>query len=144
MKSYEVLFRIASGWMSSMLLADKLRLKDIPQDVRTADYGLYIAALRLSRDISVERFVEDLTVLSEDASGLDKDNWQSGQILRLLADNAWMDDYFGKEVKNLEVFRKGFSDKLLRELSEGEQLRADHLRAEFEKYGLIQREPEVE
>jgi hypothetical protein len=140
-KTIEYLYKSALLWICDMLLYDKIRLKDIPFEIRTSDTGTYVVAFRLSREISRERLFEDITILCEDICALEEDYFCREQLLSKLADNIWRDSYFGdsREKQDYEDFRKTISEKLLREVRESDRIRAEHLRTELEKYGLIQR-----
>ena len=49
-----------------MILCDKIQIKDMPFEIRTLDHGFYVAAFRVSRNISSERFMADVMLLYKD------------------------------------------------------------------------------
>lgn len=61
--------RIESSYLiflRNMLLSNKIRLTDIPQVLRMMDVSIYLTALRISREISRQRYQEDLDVMRSD------------------------------------------------------------------------------
>lgn len=61
-----LLIQSTLNFIENMLLYDKVRIKDVPLNLRTIKTSLYISALRISRGISQERYIEDLNLLKSD------------------------------------------------------------------------------
>ena len=80
-RKVEHMNRMYLQFLTEMILCDKIQIKDMPFELRTSDSGLYVAAFRVSRNISSERFADDLQLLQKD---LEKDFSKKERFQRLL------------------------------------------------------------
>lgn len=101
-------------WVDNMLLCDMIRLRDVPKEIRTASSGVYITALRMSRSISCERFVQDLKVLALDIYTMPDSAKYKTCLIDLLRDELSMNNYTGVEA--YERFREDLYPELIQAL----------------------------
>lgn len=79
MKSNRMISKKPCKILCDLLLDNRIRLSDIPQKKRLDYYVYYVYAFRVDRNISRNRYIEDLQIMAEDIkqfTGFDKDNWQ--------------------------------------------------------------------
>ena len=88
-------------FLTEMILCDKIQIKDMPFEIRTLDRGFYVAAFRVSRNISSKRFADDLQLLQKD---LEKDFPKKERFQRILDLYIQWDLPAGDE--NNEAFQK--------------------------------------
>ena len=65
-KKVEHMNRMYLQFLTEMILCDKIQIKDMPFELRTSNTGFYVAAFRVSRNISSERFMADVMLLYKD------------------------------------------------------------------------------
>lgn len=58
--------QITLQWIEKMLFYDKIRLKDIPTEIRISSADIYIIAFRISRNKTFHQYLQDLEVLCSD------------------------------------------------------------------------------
>lgn len=126
------------AWLFVEVLEDRIRLQDIPRDIRLVCDSLYTAAFRHSSWTSAARYIENLNTLSADIVSLDLKDTQRARLLRELADymHRPLDDCNGG--KEIEEYRRNFNGKLSEELSESERVRTGALLAELKAQGYIE------
>lgn len=88
-------------WLEEQVFNNKMRLSDIPREIRLLppSSGIYLYALRLSsrKYFPVERFIEDLNIITDDICSVDKQKWEFVKLLILrlgsyLDINEWLDN----------------------------------------------------
>ena len=62
--------QITLQWIEKILFYDKVRLKDIPTEIRATSADIYIVAFRISRNITCQRYLQDLEVLCLDLTAI--------------------------------------------------------------------------
>mgnify|MGYP007083915063 CR=1 FL=1 len=108
---YYDLYQNALHWIKSMLLYDKIRLKEIPQEIRFSNNIIYITALRISNGISVNRLIEDLEVLCGDICSLNEKNRYSEKLLRIFSAYLNINNY--KEEERFVSFQNNICKEIL-------------------------------
>lgn len=92
---------IFADWFEEQVFEDKMRLADIPREIRLLppSENIYVYALRLSsrKYFPVERFIEDLNIITDDICSVAKQKWEFVEhlILRLesyLDINEWLEN----------------------------------------------------
>lgn len=109
--NYYDLYQNALHWIKSMLLYDKIRLKEIPQEIRFSNNIIYITALRISNGISVNRLIEDLEVLCGDICSLNEKNRCSEKLLRIFSAYLNINNY--KEEERFVSFQNNICKEIL-------------------------------
>jgi len=84
----------------------KIRLSDIPQELRKYNSVLHSSALRYARERNLaNRYVEELNVLLEDAVILEKqDKYASEDLYRLLFNSMYFGENYFKGEKSFDEF----------------------------------------
>ena len=103
--------QITLQWIEKMLFYDKIRLKDIPTEIRISSADIYIIAFRISRNKN-----QDL---------------MKSKLLRILS-NALKFHDFG-ENQELVDFQKNMPEILLQQLQTKEQAIQDNIRNQLYK-----------
>lgn len=67
-----ILVQNSLNFIVDMLLYDKVRIKNVPRELRVFNTSLYITALRISRGLSQERYMEDINLLKSDIPYVNK------------------------------------------------------------------------
>lgn len=70
-----------STFIEFLLIDGRVRLSEIPTDIRVSDTAIYISAFRVSRNISKERYLQDLNILENDLSFVDNNHFTEFQNL---------------------------------------------------------------
>ena len=109
-------------WVDKMLIADMIRLRDVPKEIRTSGSSVYITALRISNAISGERFVQDLKVLALDIYTMSEDDPQRERLVDVLCDYLSINEHEGEDV--LGSFRKDLYPTVLQALQNRENARS--------------------
>lgn len=123
--------QITLQWIEKMLFYDKVRLKDIPTEVRATSADIYIVAFRISRNISCQRYLQDLEVLCLDLTAMKNQDPMKSKLLRILS-NALKFHDFG-EKQEFVNFQKNMPEILLRQLQAKEQAVQNNIRDQFKK-----------
>ena len=131
-KSHEA----AVQFIQNMLFYNRARLAEIPFHTRKLDVGIYTIALRISRGISCERFVEDLAVLADDIEQLDNSSREKHMLLSQLDSSLSINNYKKNEV--FINFERNISPKVLCELLRSRGATEEIIRAELRKKGFIE------
>lgn len=113
-------------WACDMLLCDKIRLEDVPKEIRATSGAIYITALRISNIISCERFVQDLTILAQDICTLPPDHPNRHRLIQVLRDRIEINDHKGEDA--LESFQKNLFPEILQELQRSDAATHEMLR----------------
>ena len=123
--------QITLQWIEKMLFYDKVRLKDIPTEVRATSADIYIVAFRISRNITYQRYLQDLEVLCLDLTAMKNQDPMKSKLLRILSNALKFHDFGEKqEVVN---FQKNMPEILLRQLQAKEQAVQNNIRDQFKK-----------
>ncbi len=96
--------QITLQWIEKMLFYDKVRLKDIPTEIRATSADIYIVAFRISRNITCQRYLQDLEVLCLDLITMENQDPMKSKLLRILS-NA-LKFMILERNRNLSIFRK--------------------------------------
>lgn len=72
-----LLIQNSMDFIENMLFKNKVRIKDVPFNLRTYKTSLYICGLRISRGISQERYMQDLNLLKNDIQNIHNYNKRS-------------------------------------------------------------------
>ena len=123
--------QITLQWIEKMLFYDKVRLKDIPTEVRATSADIYIVAFRISRNITCQRYLQDLEVLCLDLTAMKNQDPMKSKLLRILS-NALKFHDFG-EKQEFVNFQKNMPEILLRQLQAKEQAVQNNIRDQFKK-----------
>lgn len=67
------LYDIATTYIHTLLARGKVRLSDVPYDIRISAEEIYLGAIPTSMLVSCERFVEDLQLMAEDIATMPDD-----------------------------------------------------------------------
>jgi hypothetical protein len=129
------LYDTALRWINDMLLCNRIRLKDVPRDIRTASC-VYVSAFRISRGISCERYIEDLAILRDDICSLEEGYFYKGQLIDTLFDYLSIHDYEGD--KRIEEFERSLPEAVLREMFKRRGLTQELIRSELKNRGFIE------
>lgn len=117
-------------WTCDTLLCDKIRLEDVPKEIRAASGAVYITALRISNIISCERFVQDLTILAQDICTLPPDHPNRHRLIQVLRDRIEINDHKGEDA--FQLFQKGLCPEVLCEIQQSDAIVQELLRQRFE------------
>ena len=123
--------QITLQWIEKMLFYDKVRLNDIPTEVRATSADIYIVAFRISRNITCQRYLQDLEVLCLDLTAMKNQDPMKSKLLRILS-NALKFHDFG-EKQEFVNFQKNMPEILLRQLQAKEQAVQNNIRDQFKK-----------
>ena len=123
--------QITLQWIEKMLFYDKVRLKDIPTEVRATSADIYIVAFRISRNITCQRYLQDLEMLCLDLTAMKNQDPMKSKLLRILS-NALKFHDFG-EKQEFVNFQKNMPEILLRQLQAKEQAVQNNIRDQFKK-----------
>lgn len=124
--------QITLQWIEQMLFYDKMRLKDIPTEIRISSADIYIIAFRISRNKTCHQYLQDLEVLCSDLITMENQDPMKSKLLRILS-NALKFHDFG-EKQELVDFQKNMPEILLRQLQAKEQAIHYHLKRQFNRY----------
>ncbi|WP_276688229.1 hypothetical protein [Ruminococcus callidus] len=124
--------QITLQWIEQMLFYDKIRLKDIPTEIRISSADIYIIAFRISRNKTCHQYLQDLEVLCSDLITMENQDPMKSKLLRILS-NALKFHDFG-EKQELVDFQKNMPEILLRQLQAKEQAIHYHLKRQFNRY----------
>lgn len=123
--------RFTLQWIEKMLFYDKVRLKDIPTEIRMTSADIYIVAFRISRNITCQRYLQDLEVLCLDLTAMKNQDPMKSKLLRILS-NALKFHDFG-EKQEFVNFQKNMPKILLQQLQAKEQAVQNNIRDQFKK-----------
>lgn len=123
--------QITLQWIEKILFYDKVRLKDIPTEIRATSADIYIVAFRISRNITCQRYLQDLEVLCLDLTAMKNQDPMKSKLLRILS-NALKFHDFG-EKQELVDFQKNMPEILLRQLQAKEQAIQKNIKNQFRK-----------
>ena len=123
--------QITLQWIEKILFYDKVRLKDIPTEVRATSADIYIVAFRISRNITCQRYLQDLEVLCLDLTAMKNQDPMKSKLLRILS-NALKFHDFG-EKQEFVNFQKNMPEILLRQLQAKEQAIQKNIKNQFRK-----------
>lgn len=123
--------QITLQWIEKMLFYDKIRLKDIPAEIRISSTDIYIIAFRISRNITCQRYLQDLEVLCLDLTAMKNQDPMKSKLLRILS-NALKFHDFG-EKQEFVNFQKNMPEILLRQLQAKEQAIQKNIKNQFRK-----------
>lgn len=104
--------QITLQWIEKMLFYDKIRLKDIPAEIRISSTDIYIIAFRISRNKTCHQYLQDLKVLCSDLITMKNQDPMKSKLLRILS-NALKFHDFG-EKQEFVNFQKNMPEILLR------------------------------
>lgn len=123
--------QITLQWIEKILFYDKVRLKDIPTEIRATSADIYIVAFRISRNITCQRYLQDLEMLCLDLTAMKNQDPMKSKLLRILS-NALKFHDFG-EKQEFVNFQKNMPEILLRQLQAKEQAVQNNIRDQFKK-----------
>ncbi len=123
--------RFTLQWIEKMLFYDKVRLKDIPTEIRATSADIYIVAFRISRNKTCHQYLQDLEVLCSDLITMENQDSIKSKLLRILS-NALKFHDFG-EKQEFVNFQKNMPKNLLRQLQAKEQAVQNNIRDQFQK-----------
>ena len=123
--------QITLQWIEKMLFYDKIRLKDIPTKIRATSADIYIVAFRISRNITCQRYLQDLEVLCLDLTAMKNQDPMKSKLLRILS-NALKFHDFG-EKQEFVNFQNKMPKNLLQQLQAKEQAVQNNIRDQFKK-----------
>lgn len=123
--------QITLQWIEKMLFYDTVRLKDIPTEIRATSADIYIVAFRISRNITCQRYLQDLEVLCLDLTAMKNQDPMKSKLLRILS-NALKFHDFG-EKQEFVNFQKNMPKNLLQQLQAKEQAVQNNIRDQFKK-----------
>ena len=123
--------QITLQWIEKMLFYDKIRLKDIPAEIRISSTDIYIIAFRISRNKTCHQYLQDLKVLCSDLITMENQDPMKSKLLRILS-NALIFHDFG-EKQELVDFQKNMPEILLRQLQAKEQAIQKNIKNQFRK-----------
>lgn len=132
---YYDLYQNALHWIKSMLLYDKIRLKEIPQEIRFSNNIIYITALRISNGISVNRLIEDLEVLCGDICSLNEKNRCSEKLLRIFSAYLNINNY--KEEERFVSFQNNICKEILCALQRSNKSTQENIRQQLENLRIM-------
>ena len=132
--SEQAIYRMTLHWIQDMILYGKIRLTDIPQEIRIASKGIYVTAFRVSNKISCERYVEDLQILCNDLSALKSDDPSRTDLVRLLSGYLTINDH--KKEDGFLDFQKNIHEEILRELRRDSEATQSALRQQLKNIGI--------
>lgn len=123
--------RFTLQWIEKMLFYDKVRLKAIPTEIRMTSADIYIVAFRISRNITCQRYLQDLEVLCLDLTAMKNQDPMKSKLLQILS-NALKFHDFG-EKQEFVNFQKNMPKNLLQQLQAKEQAVQNNIRDQFKK-----------
>lgn len=123
--------QITLQWIEKMLFYDKVRLKDIPTEIRATSADIYIVAFRISRNKTCHQYLQDLEVLCSDLITMENQDSIKSKLLRILS-NALKFHDFG-EKQEFVNFQKNMPKNLLQQLQAKEQAVQNNIRDQFKK-----------
>lgn len=123
--------RFTLQWIEKMLFYDKVRLKDIPTEIRATSADIYIVAFRISRNKTCHQYLQDLEVLCSDLITMENQDSIKSKLLRILS-NALKFHDFG-EKQEFVNFQKNMPKNLLQQLQAKEQAVQNNIRDQFKK-----------
>jgi hypothetical protein len=128
-------------FLFSALLKDKIRLSDIPFELRIHFCSCYIAAFRIGY-MSYERYCEELKILCDDILALDdkKKLFYKCDLISILGTYSVVDfTDFRKKVteEEIEKFRKMLPEELLSDLQRDSRATQKLIEADLKKRGII-------
>lgn len=123
--------QITLQWIEKMLFYDKVRLKDIPTEIRAISADIYIVAFRISRNKTCHQYLQDLEVLCSDLITMENQDPMKSKLLRILS-NALKFHDFG-EKQEFVNFQKNMPKNLLQQLQAKEQAVQNNIRDQFKK-----------
>ncbi len=85
-KKNEIFIQETLQWIRSMLFRNEIRIADVPQHIRLSLPQLYVTAFRISRDISVQRYVSDMQTLQADILACNNDSEEYTRLKERMTD----------------------------------------------------------
>lgn len=122
--------------LENMVLYNKIRLQDIPREIRLEDDTLYIYAFRLSsrRAFPCERFIEDLNTLCEDICSLEDNNRYKYWLVGQLSDQLSINEH--KEDERIVNYEKNLNEEVLRELLKRRYSSQEVIKQQLKNFGI--------
>lgn len=124
------LWQVAESWIEKLMFDGVLRLSDIPRELRVGCDTFYVAAFRISRNVSETWFVQNLRLLEYDIMSVAKGSSERKRMLDMLSFNLKI----GEGKKEVVDYTKSMDSKILQELSEHQGAKQSMLRAQLEEY----------
>lgn len=126
--------QVTLQWIKNMLLCDEVRLKDIPQEIRSSSSSIYAVAFRMSNTISCKRLVKDLTILCQDIQAAESRE-QKDCLVRTLADYMSINDH--KQEAEFIEFQENIYEDVLSELRRSQNAVQNDLQQQLKDRGVI-------
>lgn len=108
----DYLYQEAVQLINDLLLNDRIRLSEIPKELRLSKTSIYSSALRISNGLSCQRYIEDLKILCKDI--LTSDINLQRDMKSYLECYLLLNNYEGNE--RFERFKKVVQKKVLSKL----------------------------
>lgn len=121
---------LVERWIDELLFNGTLRLNDIPRELRISCDTFYTTAFRISRNISITWFVQNLRLLEYDIMATAKGSKERKTLLDMLSFNL---DLFRGEKKIVD-YKESMDEEILQELSERRGAKQAMLRTQLEQY----------
>lgn len=99
-------------FINEMILFDRVKIQFLPFELRTAYKGFYLSAFRVSRNVSNDRFMDDVMLLYKDLQS-DFDNKKSYMEMLLSS----LDYYDFQGVEKFETIKTDITNEILFKLS---------------------------
>lgn len=132
MKNYDMFVQSTLLWVENMLLCNEIRIKDVPRRLRIEMPTLYITAFRISRDISVHRYVGDMQVLYTDI--LCSESPEREELLKRMNNSLnWLEC---NSEEDFHAFQKDMDKEILQEVYYGRKNYTDAVRHELKERGF--------
>ena len=132
MKNFDTFMQCTLLWIENMLLCDEIRIKDFPQLLRIEMPTLYISTFRISRNISISRYVSDMKILYKDI--ICSKSLKHEELLKRMNDALdWLE--FNSE-KDFHAFKKDMDKKILQEVYHSRKTYADNIKHKLRKQGI--------
>lgn len=129
------LWPLTESWIERMMFAGTIRINDIPRELRIGCDTFYVAAFRISRNISSTWFVQTLKLLEYDIMSTPKDSSERKQLLDMLSFNLSL----GEGKKEVVDYKESMDKETLRELYDRQGANQAKLRAQLEQYRAANR-----
>lgn len=111
-RKIEKINSLSLQFITEMLLCDRVKIQFIPFELRIAYKSFYLSAFRVSRNISSERFMDDVMLLYGD---LQKNFDDKKSFMKMLLSE--LDHYDFQGVEEFETVKTDITKELLQKLS---------------------------
>ena len=111
-RKIEHLNSLSLQFINEMILCDRIKIQFLPFELRTAYRSFYLSAFRVSRNISNERFMDDVMLLYGD---LQKNFDDKKCFMKMLL--SALDHYDFQGVEEFETVKADITKELLQKLS---------------------------